>query len=201
MVATLLVSLAVAAMIALGVWQLHRRVEKEAFIAQVAANPAKPPVAFPRTPDDSVLLRRSSVTCLSPATITRAGAGNAGFRLIATCRTGMEGPGAKVQLGTTRDPMATIDWRGGEVTGWISHAPDARPLIASLVRHQPQDMLLVADRPAPGLQPNTRPDAGLIPDNHLAYAVQWFLFAAIAAAIYAIALWRRVGGRTPSSYP
>jgi cytochrome oxidase assembly protein ShyY1 len=30
-----------------------------------------------------------------------------------------------------------------------------------------------------------------IPNNHLAYAVQWFVFAGVAAAIYAILLWRR----------
>ncbi len=30
-----------------------------------------------------------------------------------------------------------------------------------------------------------------MPNNHLAYAVQWFLFAAIAGAIYVLALRRR----------
>jgi len=32
---------------------------------------------------------------------------------------------------------------------------------------------------------------GDIPNNHLAYAVQWFLFAGIAGVIYALALKRR----------
>ena len=191
-VPTALVALAVAAMIALGVWQLQRRTEKEAFIARVAANPGKPPVAFPRQPDDTLLLRRTTAMCLEPVTIDRAGAGTAGYRLIATCRDGADGPGIKVQLGTTHDPRGTTDWRGGAVSGWISHAPDARPLIASLVAPHAQEMLLVADRPAPGLAANTRPDVGLIPNNHLAYAGQWFLFAGIAVVIYALALRRRV---------
>lgn len=199
---TIIVVLAVAGMIALGFWQLQRRQEKLAFIAQVAANPTRPPVAFPRFPDDSLLFRRASAFCLQPVAVTRAGAGNAGYRLIAQCRTGAEGPGVRVQLGTTRDPNAKSTWRGGEVSGWISHAPDARPLIASLVQHQPQEMLLVSERPLGGLTANARPDAAIIPNNHLAYAVQWFFFAAIAATIYVIAVLRRLraqetGSRTP----
>jgi surfeit locus 1 family protein len=191
-VPTIVVAIAVCGMIALGIWQIAVRLpEKEAYLAQLAGNPAKPSVAFPRQPDDSLLFRRASAFCLSPVSITRAGAGNAGFRLIAACRTGAEGPGFKVQLGTTRDPNKQVAWRGGEVSGWISHAPSARPLIAGLLGHVPQEMLLVADRPIAGLNANTQPDIGLIPNNHLAYGVQWFLFAAVAAIIYAVAVLRR----------
>lgn len=38
------------------------------------------------------------------------------------------------------------------------------------------------------------PSPDTIPNNHLSYAVQWFLFAGIAAVIYALALrqrWRK----------
>ena len=38
---------------------------------------------------------------------------------------------------------------------------------------------------------NAPPSIESIPNNHLAYAVQWFLFAAVAAIIYVIALRRR----------
>ena len=83
---------------------------------------------------------------------------------------------------------------GGRVTGWISHAPDSTPLIARLVgTPAPPPMLLVADRPLVGLAANTQPDVGLVPNNHLAYAVQWFLFAGVAASIYVLALRRRGG--------
>ena len=54
--------------------------------------------------------------------------------------------------------------------------------------------LLVADKPVPGLEANPGPDLSAVPNNHLAYAVQWFLFAAVAAVIYAIALRRRLNG-------
>jgi surfeit locus 1 family protein len=36
---------------------------------------------------------------------------------------------------------------------------------------------LVADPPLAGLAANAAPDPSDIPNNHLAYAVQWFLFA------------------------
>ena len=190
---TLLVLLAAAAMVWLGFWQLQRRQEKEALLAAVAANPARPSIGFPRAADDRLLFRRTVADCAAPVAVTRAGAGNAGFRLIAHCADGT----TQVQLGTTRDPMAMVTWDGGRVTGWISHAPDARPLIARAFDHTPTPLLLVSDRPLAGLAANTRPDAGLIPNNHLAYAVQWFIFAVLAVVIYALALVRRTRSPRP----
>lgn len=186
---TLLVALAVAAMVALGLWQLLDRLpEKEAYLAQVAANPAKPPVAFPATPDQSLLLRRTSGECRPPVTVTLAGAGAAGFRAIATCANGVT-----VQLGTTRDPMARVAWSGGAVSGFISHAPDQRSLIGALADRRPPPLMLVADRPpVAGLAANAPPSLDAIPNNHLAYAVQWFFFAAVASMIYFLALRRRL---------
>ena len=51
---------------------------------------------------------------------------------------------------------------------------------------------LVADPPVAGLGANARPDPSDIPNNHLAYAVQWFLFAFTALVIYALALRKRL---------
>lgn len=192
LIPTIVVALAVAAMIGLGLWQLlDRAPKKEAYLAQLAANPAKPPIAFPRFPDDRLLFRRASGLCVRVTGQRLAGAGKAGFRLIADCATGAEGPGMLVQLGTTTDPAYKDTWTGGPVTGFISHAPDARSLIGSLFDHTPQRLMIVADRPAPGLAANGQPDLSSVPNNHLSYAVQWFLFAAIAATIYALALRRR----------
>jgi surfeit locus 1 family protein len=84
-----------------------------------------------------------------------------------------------------------VRWTGGAVSGWISHAPDATPLGVRLFRHVPQQMLLVVERPAAGLTANTRPDVGLVPNNHLAYAGQWFFFAIVAAVVYGLALRHR----------
>lgn len=194
---TIVVGLCVAVMIALGLWQLLIRLpQKEAQLAQLAANPSRPPIAFPRVPDDTLLFRRTATVCARVESIDRNGAGGAGFRLIANCRTSTGWAPVKVQLGTTRDPVKRVDWAGGTVSGWISHAPDATPLGARLFRQPLRQLLLVADRPIAGLAPNTRPDIGLVPNNHLAYAGQWFFFAAVAAVIYGLALRRRaqVGG-------
>jgi surfeit locus 1 family protein len=187
---TLIVGLAVAAMIALGLWQLlDRRPQKEAYLAQLAANPARPVIAFPLQPDERLLFRRAVAECRPPAAVRRAGAGAAGFRLIATCP--VPQGSMQVQLGTTHDPRKQIAWSGGRVSGYVAHAPDSRSLIQSAFDHRPQAMLLVADTPAPGLEPNASPDLDAVPNNHLAYAIQWFLFAAIAAIIYALAVFRR----------
>lgn len=187
LVPTVLVTLAVAAMIGLGLWQLlDRAPKKQAYLAQLARNPALPPVAFPDRPDDRLLFRRASAVCTRPDSQRLAGAGAAGFRLIADC-----GNGLVVQLGTTTDPMFKPRWAGGPVSGFISHAPDSRSLIGSLFDHRPQPLLLIADTPALGLAANGRPDLSSVPNNHLSYAVQWFLFATIAAVIYALALRRR----------
>ncbi|MES2300627.1 MAG: SURF1 family cytochrome oxidase biogenesis protein, partial [Pseudomonadota bacterium] len=69
-------------------------------------------------------------------------------------------------------------WRGGWVSGIIA------PMGKAAVR-------VVADPPLAGLQANARPDPKDLPNNHWSYAIQWFLFAAVALIIYAIALRKR----------
>ena len=44
------------------------------------------------------------------------------------------------------------------------------------------------------------PDPGDLPNNHLAYAGQWFLFALAAAVIYVLALRRRRRDATPAAH-
>jgi surfeit locus 1 family protein len=195
-VATIVVALAIATMIALGIWQLQRRTEKEALLAQVAANQHLPPIAFPRIPQgDQSLFRRASAFCLQPVSWQVLGGrdakGASGFRHIASCRTGAEGPGFMVQLGVSH-AVAKPDWKGGEVEGYISHAPSSVPLIVAAFSATPKTLMLVADPAQAGLNANPPPDLDAIPNNHLAYAVQWFLFALVAAAIYILALRKRM---------
>ncbi|OYY70231.1 SURF1 family cytochrome oxidase biogenesis protein [Sphingomonas sp. 28-63-12] len=192
-IASLVVALAVAAMIALGCWQIFDRLpKKEAFLVQLAANPARPPIAFPAIPTDkSLLYRRTSAFCLQPTRWKTEGAGRFGWRYIAQCRTGAEGPGFAVEIGISRDPNARPIWRGGAVTGIIALAPVHRSLIGNLFDKAPDTLMIVADVPPPGFTRAPRPTIESIPNNHLAYGVQWFLFAGIALAIYALALRRR----------
>ncbi|MGE4322881.1 MAG: SURF1 family cytochrome oxidase biogenesis protein, partial [Sphingobium sp.] len=98
LIPTVIVIVAVLAMIGLGVWQLQRRAEKEAALSVVAANPAKRVIAFPAFApiDPSDLFRRSSVQCLRVvgwrSEAGKAADGTTGYRYIAECATGAEGP-------------------------------------------------------------------------------------------------------------
>lgn len=196
-VPTILVALAVAAMVALGVWQLQRRAEKAAMLAQLAANQRLPTTAFPAIPvGEHLLFRRAGAFCLGVTGWTqRAGRdadGKPGWRIIAQCKTGAEGPGFAVQLGVSENSDPHPQWRVGRVSGYIAEAPDARPLIASMLGlGGPKTLMLIADHPIAGLRANPGPDLSAVPNNHLAYAVQWFIFAGLAMVIYALALRRR----------
>jgi len=162
-VATSLVGLAIAAMIALGIWQLQRRGEKEALLAQLASNQHLPPIAFPAIPvGDDPLFRRASAFCLKPvAWQSRGGrdaAGKPGWRQIASCSTGAEGPGVMVQIGVAATATAKPVWRGGKVSGYISHAPNDEPMIVAAFSRSPKTLMLVADPPLAGLAANPPAD-------------------------------------------
>lgn len=197
LVPTLVVAAAVALMIYLGVWQLFDRLpQKQAYLALLAANPSKPVIPFPREPDPTLLFRRTTGTCLAPVAVTLAGAGAHGYRAIAHCNApggaAAGSVGMLVQLGVTRDPLTKVHWKGGAVTGTIGQAPDARPLIELVFSRRPAGAMLVANPPLAGLGANEPPDPADVPNNHLSYAVQWFLFALTAIVIYALALRKRL---------
>jgi cytochrome oxidase assembly protein ShyY1 len=198
LIPTILVALAVLTMIGLGVWQLQRRAEKAQALALATANPTRPAVAFPKLPpvDPAILFRPSSVHCLNvvewQVEAGRAADGSTGYRHIAHCATGAEGPGVLVAIGVGQKPDDKPDWTGGQVEGWISQEPDHRALFTRIDGKAPplRPMLIARTAPA-GLKPVAPPVADDLPNNHLAYAVQWFLFAGIAIIIYILALrWR-----------
>lgn len=193
LIPTIVVAAAVATMVALGLWQLlDRRPKKLAYLAQIEANPTKPPIAFPRTSEDALLFRQASGFCLQPMSTRVEGAGSLGFRVLAECRTGgLEGPGMLVQLGTTRDPNARVRWTGGEVSGHLAYAPSSTSVLGSLFDRAPARLMLVSDRPLAGLAPNPPADTSAVSNPHLSYAFQWFFFAGAASVIYVLALRRR----------
>ncbi len=182
LIPTLIVAAAVAVMIALGVWQLRRAVEKEALLDRFRAAQNLPPISFPTgamREDQLPLFRHATGMCLQPvakrSTAGRNRAGETGYSQIVDCRTGAEGPGMSVELGWSKNPNVTVNWPGGLVSGII--APDSR-----------MRMRLVAASSPPGLEPSAPPAIEQIPNNHRSYAIQWFLFALIAAVIYVLAL-------------
>lgn len=199
LIPTLLVLVAVAVMIGLGIWQLQRKADKEALIALYERNMAMSSlVTYPELPPvpDAMLYRKSSVVCLEPVRWDpRSGTdrkGRTGFRMIADCRTGAEGPGVLVDVGIG-DDFTPPKWRGGIVQGTIVPGPQQPSMIARASgKASPARAMLVADTPVAGLRPSAVPSADDTPNNHLAYAVQWFLFAAAALVIYILAVRRRL---------
>jgi surfeit locus 1 family protein len=185
---TIVVALAVALMIGLGVWQLHRAQWKEAILARYAQASRLPPITFPSVPVGSKTLplyRYATGNCLEVVNrrtiATASKGGEPGFGQVVDCRTGAEGPGMAVVIGWSKDPKAGESWKGGPVSGIIG--PDAV-----------SRMHIVADGAAPGLQPAAPPSLDQIPNNHRSYAVQWFLFALVAAVIYLIAVRKHLVG-------
>lgn len=192
-----IVALAVAAMITLGIWQLGRSDEKSALLGQFSVAARLPPMAYPTIATGNDLwFRRASGFCLEPvSTVIEPGRnvqGQTGWRHLAACRTGAEGPGMVVDIGWSKDFKFKPIWRGGEVSGVIAPQPDHRSLIGKAFnRGSVQALMLVATTPASGLEPSAPPSIADVPNNHFAYAIQWFIFAGLAALIYGLALWRR----------
>lgn len=195
---TIIVIIAIAAMIRLGFWQLDRLHEKEVLLARYAVAEKLPPMAFPSIPvGDQLLFRRATGFCLKPVgqriESGRNQNGVSGWRHIISCRTGAEGPGLTVDIGWSQSFNVKNNWAGGTVSGMISAQPDHRSLISKLLRRGvASPLMLIADVGAPGLLPSAKPILTDIPNNHLAYAGQWFLFAVFAALIYGLALRRRL---------
>ena len=185
-IATLVVTLAVALMVWLGVWQLHRLAWKEGLIARYTAasvNGAEANWPVRTEAVEGALYHRSVVHCAKVLEMTAvAGTSASGadaWAHLARC-TLTEGGEGRIEIGWAPDP-APRAWTGGEVHGTI----------APWRKHE---ALLVADPPVAGLAPLERPDPRSLPNNHFAYAMQWFLFAGVALVIYGIALRKQLRG-------
>jgi len=184
LIPSIVVLAAVATMIALGFWQLGRADEKAELLARyAAAGGNQEPVAWPGDNDELLkqrLYRRSQIDCVKVTELTAVAGTNAkgspGWAQIAQCELATGGE-ARIALGWTRGPDGPL-WNGGEVAGIIAPGPR-----------------LVADPPRAGLLPLERPDPFDLPNNHLAYAWQWFLFALTALVIYALAVRKKVLGQ------
>jgi surfeit locus 1 family protein len=180
---TLLVLAAVAIMVRLGFWQLDRLAEKEVLLARYqSAQASTTEVPWPSKGTDATvaLYRRSRLLCVRVVGHSAIAGRNAndepGIGQYAQCVL-PDGSQAKVVMGWSRDPAHAGNWNGGVVSGIVAPGPR-----------------LVADPPLGGLEASARPDPSEIPNNHLAYAVQWFLFAITALVVYAVALRRRFKG-------
>ncbi len=182
LIPTLLALAAVAAMLRLGFWQLDRLEHKQAMIAayqQAAADRSVHSMGEGEAAGYSRLRIECSAVSVHQSFAGRNLAGQPGWAHAALC-TMPDGKEGRVVLGWSARPD-TVRWQGGTVIGTVVPREDGL-------------LQVVADPPLAGLAANARPDPRDIPNNHLSYAIQWFLFAATALAIYALALRKRLAG-------
>jgi len=194
---TLIVAIAVATMVGLGIWQLRRAEWKEGMLASyrhAAKAPALHGIPPGVTPDD-LAFRRSHVDCrITTAPILLGGGdgeGRRGFRTIVGCAL-VDGRLIMVDLGLSAlgtKPDAPPP--GQRIVGDGLLVPDDVLARRVLGDASGLPVLLVLDRAVPGLTPSVPPAIETIPNNHRSYAVQWFLFAAVAIVIYGLALRKR----------
>ena len=195
--ATIIVAAAIATMIGLGIWQLQRAQEKDRLLADLARAAALPPLdldpLLAGAPADSgaelppLAYRRVRVSCRvrDAAPELRGGRsrrGEGGYVHRLRCRPSGEGLAGRIVVDAGWAQLPDADRRltlDGAVAGTLGAVREEGPIV------------LTAEAPLPPLEASAAPRIDQIPDNHLAYAFQWFFFAAAAAVIYALALRRR----------
>lgn len=196
---TIIVALAVATMIALGIWQLQRARWKEALLADYGRAMAMPavdldPLLASGRPLPELSFRRALVTCDARDAAVAAQAGRnaadvAGQAYYIPCRPGASGEAGRLRINAgwaERPDAARRLTLSGIVAGRLGAVGADGPI--TLVAATPAAPLATASAP---------PDLAAIPNNHRSYAVQWFAFALTAAVIYLLALRRRKAPKLP----
>jgi len=205
-------ALGIAALISLGVWQLHRLSWKQAILAEIDTRIAAPVVALPANPDPQAdrYLPVTATGTLSPGpmVLTSTRRRGPGHRVIAVLDTGARR--VLVDLGFLPQEVTAGALPGGPVriTGNL-HWPDetdsytpepelahnlwfARDVPAMAAALQTEPLMIVARRVSP-------PIAGIIPlpvtsvgvaNNHLQYAITWFSLAFVWLGMTGLFVWR-----------
>jgi len=195
---TIVVSAAVAAMIALGIWQLQRAQWKERLLAEYAVAATMPavdldPLLDGRTRPPPLSFRRALVTCSAADAepVVHAGrdpANRVGQVYLIPCRPGAEGLAGRLRVNAgwaNRPDAARRLSLSGLVAGRLGAVEGEGPIV------------LTAATPVPPLAAAAPSTIESIPNNHRLYAWQWFFFAAAAALIYWLALRRRGAPKLP----
>jgi len=199
---TIIVLVAVATMVALGVWQIGRAQEKDSLKAAMIERPDLPVIDYPfaEPSDKAYLYRRLRAACDEVRGITVSGGkdadGRTGWTQTATCWNRANDQEFMVQIGVTGDPGALAQWEGGAVEGLAQQAPDPRGLFERMFTTSSQrPAMIVSGEPKAGLLPSSRPNPDEYKNSSWAYAGQWFFFAITALVIYVFALRSRRGRR------
>ncbi|WP_439534737.1 SURF1 family protein [Polymorphobacter sp.] len=205
-VPSLIVFLLAAFLVGLGVWQLERREWKRQLILAAEVAPQLPPLGpadyvASMTGRASVQYRRAEMVC-RPGPVRpydlRGGSsadGQSGFLVLVSCRPDQSlAPDIVVVAGWTRRP--DIGGLTLDVDAMFKGLIIERPYGDAPGRPQ---FMLIPDTAAPPLSPSRMPTPGDLPDNHLAYAGQWFGLAAALLVIYALWLRRRTRARADTA--
>ncbi|MGB8623540.1 MAG: SURF1 family protein [Paracoccaceae bacterium] len=202
----------IAVLIWLGVWQLHRLQWKETMLADIGARITAAPVALPASPDpvrDRFLPVEASGTLGAELRVlTSVKQAGPGYRILNVFDTG----GRRVLL--DRGFMSNRVKEGPLPEGPVHvignlHWPDetdsftpdpeidknlwfARDVSAMADQMGTEPVLIVArriDPPSDTISPLPVDTSG-IPNNHLQYAITWFLLAVVWLGMTGLLLWR-----------
>jgi cytochrome oxidase assembly protein ShyY1 len=195
---TIFVAGAVAAMIALGIWQLQRAAWKERLLAQYAGAASLPlvdldPLLDGDGPMPPLSFRKVLISCdardVAPDIRAGRSAGDVpGQVYVVPCRAGASGLAGRIRVnaGWANRPDAVRRLSlGGIVAGHLGPVEGDGPVT------------LTATTASPPLTPSQPTSIENIPNNHMLYALQWFFFAIAAAVIYVLALRKRNAPRLP----
>ncbi len=180
-------------LLGLGIWQLQRAEWKAALLARIAEAPRLPALDLAALPPGTHDFRRASAHCRGARLAVswvggQSATGRPGYVARVTCPAIEGQPAFAADLGWSARP----DWNARLTLDHRLHG-----LLRDPGQGGPPRFRLIASAPpaGTGLSPAMPPTAADIPDNHLSYAIQWFAFAAILAAVYAAFLrrWRRGG--------
>ena len=202
--------MALALLVALGIWQLQRLAWKEGVLASIAQGEAAPPAPLSSDPSPfskvEVTGTLQDVGSYSVAVeATPAGPKEGAYRLGMVTRPG--GEAVLVNEGWVPDgtPLDTVP-RPATVTGYVlpSQAPtwftprgdaqsrrffaaDPESIGAALNLPKLAPFLVVAlGSASPGTYPEPAEHLPQPPNNHLQYAVTWFGLAAVLLVIFAV---------------
>lgn len=198
LIPTIVVAGAVAVMIGLGVWQLQRAAWKERLLADYAAAATMPaldldPLLGGDRPLPPLAFRRVLITCAAADVAPewrggRSRAGQNGYVALVPCRPGASGLAGRARVNAGWSALPQRDRRlslNGIVAGTLGADEEGEPLI------------LTSATPAAPLAASAPASIEDVPNNHRAYAAQWFFFAGLAVLIYALALRRRRSRELP----
>ncbi len=192
LVPTIFLIVTMPVLLGLGLWQLQRAQWKSDLLMQLAAAKDAPAIDLGAARLDTRLGFRSlhvAIDCPPQKPDVRAGrnhAGQPGFVYHLACRTA-GGDAIGYVIGWNNRP--DVDWGPPALR---SDRIMAAGVLVETGRDDPR-FELVSARAVPPLMPAAPPTTDSIPNNHRGYAMQWFAFALVLAAIYGLYVrrWRQ----------